>query len=183
MNSEDPNYILNCTVANIALLTVVGNNKLLDSDFYNNMDWPWGNDGNNTRIIKEILEQVGCGNPAMMIMQFYALLVMPKQLTPDYNDFCKGDFNSLFHELKSEANSTYEQGEEKIDYYRHVRNAVSHSHFSFYVADNEKYVKFWDKDNKGNTFDTVITFGKAAIVLEHLLGKMMAYLCIHSENA
>lgn len=184
MNIEGEYYLLYCAVANVALLSTLGNNKLLESDYYKRLEWPWGNDSNNVLILKEVLEQARFGNPVMLLMQYYTLLVMPKQLTSDYESFCKDDFNNMFDSLKETVNTTYDKDNGIPNYYRHLRNALSHSHYEFYSVDNEKYVKFWDYDQRANSdFETVILYSNAALLLDHLCGKMMEYLNIFRNNS
>lgn len=180
MDIKGEEFLLYCAVADVALLTTLGNNKLIDSEYYKQLNWPWSNDNANTKIIKEVLKQADFGNPVMMIMQLFILLVMPKQLTSDYSAFCKNDFNNLFDELKKTVDSTYPYDKEKTDYYRHIRNSLSHSNYKFYNEGEISFVEFTDKaENNSYSFKAEILYTDVSKILDHLCGKMMEYLNRH----
>lgn len=184
MEIKGKDYLLYCNVANIALLDALFNSDLNNSDFYKNLQWSWGNDSKNTKIIKEVLDQAGYGNGAMMIMQFYALLMMPKQLTPDYNDFCEPDFNKVCNDIQENTRTTYKTDKVSTNYYRHIRNALAHSSFEFQNEENVSYILFKDINSKtGEVFETKFTYHNAAFLLDHLCGKMMQYLNNNSESS
>ncbi len=85
----------------------------------------------------------GIENPGMFMMALYAMLVLPKQLIEDTLPAEFAKINPLIDEIKSNAFSSYKKDKEKIDYIRHIRNAVAHANADFSNGDS---VIFKDKD-------------------------------------
>ncbi len=98
------------------------------------------------------IDHSGIGNPAMMQMMLYALLVIPKEiLSADVKEYHRIEhtFNIYASYLAEEGTvSTYknEQILENINYYKHIRNSVSHSRCEYYGSDPEFFVHFLDNN-------------------------------------
>lgn len=145
------------SLAMTSLLTAL-NDDFLDSDYYNNLPSSRFSDD-----FKDILNNSGLGNPATMQMFLYALLVMPKELLEKtdnaYLDQCASDTNSLISQLidKSDLSKDvyttypYETGDnlKSIDYYRHIRNTVSHSRCTYKILNGISCVTFMDTNSSG----------------------------------
>lgn len=143
------------TIANISLITELYNNDFLNSEYYKSMDWSCAEI--NKIIISEILAKSGLGNPAMLQMYMYALLVMPKELLGD--DFCKDKFNNEVKKVVFDYSSTYfnEDCKENINYHRHIRNAISHSKCEYNNIDGDNYVTFKDDNPRKDSQHCEIT--------------------------
>lgn len=142
--TEEESLLLQC-LASATLLIALENNNFLDSEYFKNLSF-----GNH--IIKLVLEQSGLGNPAMMQIMFYVLLIVPKELLSG-EAYSKMQtyiekINTLVCELvEQETYSTY-KGENnilEINYLRHIRNAVAHSKCKYFSEGQRNFVCF--KDN------------------------------------
>ena len=106
-------------------------------------------------------------------MVLYAMLVVPKQLIEqDFPDeFAK--LNIKVEEIKLDANSTYRLDSEKIDYIRHIRNAVAHARVTF--IPNES-VSFTDENNGGERCTITISLNTVGLFLTELQKVFMKYI-------
>lgn len=102
-------------------------------------------------------------------MSLYAMLVVPKQLLEDRHS---EEFKKIqeFLALNTQKTSTtYNSDQPKIDYLRHIRNAVAHARVSFRPCD---VVVFEDtfKDGKGiiSTFSTELSLRKVGEFIHRL---------------
>ena len=97
------------------------------------------------------LQNSGIGNPAMLQMMLYALLVIPKEVSDRNSEEYKHIqiiFNDTAIKIAEDGTtSTYnkEDNIRKIDYYRHIRNALSHSRCKYILCDGVPYVLFEDE--------------------------------------
>ena len=120
----------------------LSNSVFLKSDLYSNL--PLSN------LQRWTIDHSGIGNPAMMQMTLYALLVIPKEiLSTDTKEYHRIEhtFNIYASYLaESGTASTYknEQDLKEINYYKHIRNSVSHSRCEYYGSDPEFFVHFLD---------------------------------------
>ena len=141
-------------LATTSLLAELHNNGFLNSDYYNKNVIFAGNNDN----FKKILEASGLGNPATMQMFLYILLVMPKETLTGLDD---ATIESWENELKStiqlfspevEVTTSYptesSSNLSSINYYRHIRNAVSHAKCVYENENGCSYVTFKDKNPK-----------------------------------
>lgn len=135
-------------LAMTGLLSEMSNRNFLKSDFYQRITFASNNEG-----FKHILEKSGLGNPATLQMFLYALLVMPKELLSNEDPIAltriETDFNITAEKLNNiKLESTYT--EKTFNYYRHIRNAVSHSHCVYTVEDEITKITFHDKNPKNS---------------------------------
>ncbi len=86
---------------------------------------------------------IGIDNQGALLMSLYAMLVIPKQLISDKFPTEFDDLNKKLGILKSSAQSTYKSDKIKIDYIRHIRNAIAHARVSFQPNQD---VTFSDED-------------------------------------
>jgi len=84
-------------------------NNFLNSEYYKNMNFV-------DNFVKENLPKVGIDNQGTLLIFLYTMLVVPKQLIEQDvpNEFAQ--LNTKVDQIKSDANSTYRQDSEKIDY-------------------------------------------------------------------
>lgn len=162
-------------LSNVSLLVELWNNDFLNSCYYNHQ-MHWSSVGEtNANNIKKILAISGLGNPAMLQMFMYALLVMPKELLG--NDYCKDLFNKEVQQYAVEWHSTYpnESNLTSVNFYRHIRNAVAHSRCTYSVENQISFVTFKDRDGNNN-FSVKIATGNVGKIFELLLRELMKIL-------
>ena len=166
------------SISNVALMSALGN-SLLNSDYYKTeMTWPWDGTAHagNSIIVKEYIDKATLGNPIMLLMHLYVLLVLPKELIgPAYTNFCKNDFNDFLSQLSVDHNSTYADDNNGIKYFRHIRNSVAHSKFEFIRDNGTDYIIFNDSNNNGETFNAKIAYSDVGKIIDHLCGLMMSF--------
>jgi len=119
-----------------SFLVELKNNNFLSSDYFKNLSF-------GDRSVKEILPQIGIDNQGALLMSLYSMLVIPKQLISDKFPTEFDDLNKKIGILKSSEQSTYKSDKIKIDYIRHIRNAVAHARVSFQPNQD---VTFSDED-------------------------------------
>lgn len=170
-------------MATTSLLRELSDNNFLKSSYYNEKCFK-GNSVNNTNI-KKILEVSGLGNPATMQMFLYILLVMPKEILENNDSFLnklRTEINQDFQHYICSINTTY-RGESNddlnsIDFYKHTRNAVSHSKCFYEVTDNVSYVIFKDTNfkDKSQHCEFMLKTADVGTILTKLQIKMMVFL-------
>jgi hypothetical protein len=177
--SENESLLLQC-LASTSLLVELSNANFLDSEYFENLHFE--NEG-----CKEVLKMSGLGNPAVMQMMLYALLVIPKELLPRENceeelpretyekvveEFSKR-INPKVASLAEEKSSTY--NEEDIDYFRHIRNAVAHSRCMYKSEGNKNYVIFSDQKSKQYECTIKIECYKVGLIIMELQKLIIEY--------
>lgn len=173
-------------LATVLLIQELNNNDLLDSDFYNNMDWKSGEV--NKENVKKILGESGLGNPAMLQMLFYALLIMPKEAMPEKDmKVVENQFNQYFQKFvinngQCSISSTYKNEKDNdikyINFYRHIRNAVAHSNCYYENKWGVCSVRFEDinpRNNAGEKCEIQISTYVAGELLNLLMRELMKY--------
>ena len=178
MNNELPETqsIFLQIIANISLMSELANNNFLESEYYQKMKWSCAK--TNEENIKKILMKSGMGNPAMLQMFMYALLVIPKEKAK--NDYCMEEFNKEAQKYVCEFYSTYpgEKTKDNFNYYRHIRNSVAHSTCEYYCEDGVSYISFIDCKPKDNSITCKIKMktGDVGNLYTFLLSKLMEYI-------
>lgn len=119
-----------------SFLVELKNNNFLSSDYFKNLSF-------GDRNVKELLPQIGIDNQGALLMSLYSMLVIPKQLISDKFPTEFDDLNKKIGILKSSEQSTYKSDKIKIDYIRHIRNAVAHARVNFQPNQD---VTFYDDD-------------------------------------
>ena len=144
--TPEESLLLQC-LATTSLLAELSNNNFLNSTYFNQLQF-----GNSA--FKQVLKHSGIGNPATMQMMLYGLLTIPKEIfNEEMVKKFKKEINPLvFTLIEEETYSTYkEEFENKnIDYFSHIRNAVSHSKCNYTSIGKINYVTFYDKYEKWN---------------------------------
>ena len=180
MNITEHESIFCQALAITSLMAELSNTEFLKSEYYKKMNFQ-----SNDKLIKYILNESGIGNPATMQMFLYALLVMPRELFEKIDiqnmDKCKNEINRLCSKLVETAtNSTYsrENNINNIDYYKHIRNAVSHSKCSYTKINGVCYVNFYDTNvrDKNQTCHIIIKTLNVGIILEQLQKQLIEFL-------
>lgn len=157
------------SLATTSLIAELYNSNFFDSEFYKEM--PLANE------YKEIIRISGIGNPSMLQMMLYSLLVIPKEKLKLIADNALDNINDEIEKLVENENnlSTYKSDKKKVDYLRHIRNAVSHSNTKYFINNQICYVTFYDKDNRTNekcSFNMKTeNVGKLLEILQMLLKK------------
>jgi hypothetical protein len=140
INQED--NLLIQSYFTVTFLTELKNNDFLNSDYYKNMEF-------GDKYLQNNLPSVGIDNQGALLIFLYTMLVIPKQLLEKKFPEKFIEINIKLDKIKSKANSNYKQdntkGILKIDYLRHIRNAVAHAKVEF--IPNES-VTFKDEDKR-----------------------------------
>lgn len=154
--SQDDNLLIQsyCT---IAFLIELNRDKFLESEHYKKMNI-------EDSFVKKFLPSIGIENQGALLMSLYVMLVLPKQLIQ--KDFpCEfEELNRKVHGIKKEAHSTYENDFRRIDYIRHIRNAVAHGRVSFIPKET---VTFTD-EHKNKTCSITIPLDCIGLFLTEL---------------
>lgn len=168
-------------LAMTSLLAELSNRDFLSSDYYNENIIFAGNNDN----FQKILKTSGLGNPATMQMFLYILLVMPKETLSGLDD---KTINSWENVLKTTIQSfnlsvtTTYPGESSSDlssvnYYRHIRNAVSHAKCVYEKEEGCTYVTFKDENpKKSYQCEIKMLTSDVGSILEVLQKQIMIYL-------
>lgn len=167
-------------LAMTSLIGELNNQNFLDSDFYKKLQFTGNNDN-----FKEILSKSGIGNPATMQMFLYILLVLPREIFKDFDNKYLNKFETRINDLcidlvEDNTSSTYfnENNVSSINYYRHIRNAVSHGKCFYEKINKMCYVTFKDEKSKNSSEKCKIIFKTSNVgyVLEELQRQIMEYL-------
>lgn len=139
------------SLATTSLLAELSNANFFESDYFNLLQF-------ESDDCKQILKQSGIGNPATMQMMLYTLLVIPKEIFDNtmVEKFKKEINPIVFTLIEKETYSTYkgEDDNKDIDYFSHIRNAVSHSQCNYTSVGEINYVTFYDKYEKWDKYHT-----------------------------
>lgn len=149
MDNVEKKSLLCQTIATAGLIQQLAETNFLNSDYYRSLTFDGlGTDG---KILKGILNQSGIGNPATMLMYLYGLLVMPKELfktNSQVDGVLKDTTNQFLSSCAVVLESTYQSDNPAFNYYRHLRNAVSHALYSFESPNNTSYTIFCDENSR-----------------------------------
>lgn len=173
--SPEESLLLQC-LATTSLLGELSNANFLTSDYYKQL--PFAN-----KDIKNVLSLSGLGNPATMQMMLYALLTVPRETLSRTSYSVLETYVERINPLVStlvekETLSTYdgEDSREKIDYFRHIRNAIAHAKCNYFSENGKNFVVF--SDNNGNDSKTCsikMECYKVGIILMELQKLIMEY--------
>ncbi|MBE5922494.1 MAG: hypothetical protein E7269_07060 [Lachnospiraceae bacterium] len=177
-----PNESILCqALAITSLLGELNNSNFLQSKYYQNLRF-----SGNSENFRKILNASGLGNPATMQMFLYVLLVMPKEILKDYagsyGKQSEMEINQLFLKLVTNVNTTYNNESNSdlttINFYRHTRNAVSHSRCFYEMVNNVCYITFKDENPKDISKHCEFTIKTADVgcILERLQIQIMNFL-------
>lgn len=163
MDLSQDDQVLIQSYATLELLHELDQNHFLQSDYFQNLDF-------EDEFVKRTLPKIGMGNRGMVLISLYTLLVLPKQLLQDSYPEEFERLNEYVDEIKVSASSSYKDDTQKIDFVRHIRNAVAHSRVEFIARET---VSFRD-DYHGQSCVIVLPlekFGKFILELQKLFHK------------
>lgn len=163
--TQDDNLLIQSYLS-IGFLAELKNNKFLKSDCYRELNF-----GNS--YIKETLPKIGIDNQGTLLISLYAMLVVPKQILEHEFPEEFAELNTKVDQLKASSNSSYSKDSIKIDYIRHIRNAVAHARVQFIP---NKSVIFTDKNNRGEICIITIPLNKVDLLLTELQKVFMKYI-------
>lgn len=175
-------------LAIISLIETLDRLDFLNSEYYKeNVEF-----GDNNDIFKEILDKSRLGNPATFQMFFYMLLVMPKEILSGFEETTitswevefKRDINSYSLDVTTTYPGESAEDSTSIQYFRHIRNSVSHFKCT-YVEKNDKHYVIFEDENPGNESQKCkieMLTSDAEKILNFLVKKMMTYLNNRWEN-
>jgi hypothetical protein len=149
-----------------AFLTELHNRNFLTSEYYKNANF-------EDNFVKENLPSIGIVNQGTLLIFLYTMLVLPKQLIENDFPIEFAELNNKIDQIKSEANSTYRNDSETIDYIRHMRNAVAHARLTFIP---NQAVTFTDENNRGEKCTITIPLNKVGFFLTELQKVFMKYI-------
>ena len=171
--SKEESLLLQC-LATTSLLVELSNSHFFESKYFEELTF-------ENESYKSILKRSGLGNPATMQMMLYALLTVPKEILSRTSytklEIYVARINPLVHSLiEDESFSTYdnEESKDKIDYFRHIRNAVAHSKCNFFSENQKNYVVFTDDNNSKNCLIKIECY-KVGIILMELQKLIIEY--------
>lgn len=171
--TAEESFFLQC-LSTTALLAELDNNNFLQSDYFNKLNF-------QNESFKTVMKISGLGNPATMQMMLYALLVIPKEILSISNysklkSYAKRINPLVFSLIEQDSHSTYkgEQSKEKIDYFRHIRNAVAHSKCDYSSNGHKNYVIFNDKSCSQHCY-IKIECCKVGLILMELQKLLLEY--------
>jgi hypothetical protein len=149
-----------------AFLVELKNNDFLNSDYFKNVPF-------EDKFVKTSLPTVGIDNQGALLMMLYSMLVVPKQLLEKDFPVEFEALNEIVNKLKSNAVSTYSKDSVKIDFIRHIRNAVAHARVEF---NPNISVKFIDENNGGEKCEITIPLPNIGLFLSELQKVFMKYI-------
>lgn len=181
MNLTEQESIFCQALAMTSLLVELSDRDFLNSDYYNqNIIFAENNDN-----FQKILKASGLGNPATMQIFFYILLVMPKETLSGLDDRTLNSWENALKTIVSSfslsVTTTY-PGESSsnlstVNYYRHIRNAVSHANCVYETEKGRTYITFKDEDTrKLYHCEIKMLTSDAGRILEVLQKQIMIYL-------
>ena len=168
MSFNQNDQVLIQSYLTLELLHELDQNHFFQSDYFKSLKF-------EDEFVKQSLPLIGIGNRGMVLISLYTLLIIPKELLyetyPD--EFAK--LNENIDGIKVSASSTYQSDINRIDFVRHIRNAVAHSRVEFVAGET---VTFED-EFKGQTCSIVLpldTFGDFVLELQKLFRKHLRTL-------
>lgn len=190
INFTEQESIFCQALAMTSLLAELEKVDFLNSDYYK--ENIFFDDMNNDNF-KKILNESGIGNPATLQMFLYILLVMPKETLSNLNDVTinlwTNEFNAEIQSFTLVVNTTYPNESNNdltsIDYYRHIRNAVSHSKCVYKIENGLSYVTFKDENPRDTTQNCEIKMltRDVGIMFGKLHKQLMIYLNDQMKNS
>lgn len=154
------NQVLIQSYVTLELLHELDQNHFFQSEYFQDLNF-------EDEWVKQSLSAIGMGNRGMVLISLYTLLVIPKELLQEtYPDEFER-LNEYLDGVKVSALSTYKSDRDKIDFVKHIRNAVAHSRVEFITKET---VTFQD-EYKGQKCSIVLpldTFGDFILELQKL---------------
>jgi hypothetical protein len=159
MLTQEDNLLIQSFYSTV-LLTELKNNNFLNSDFFNNMIF-------GSPQIKGELKKIGVDNQGCALMILYAMIIVPKELFWEKFPKEKQLIEDFLQNNTVNTVTTYKDDSPKIDFLRHVRNAVAHARISFRPSEA---ICFSDEDTRtGATFSTELPLTQLGVFLQELM--------------
>lgn len=163
--TQEDNLLIQSYIS-IAFLLELRNNDFLNSDYFKNIPF-------EDKFVKASLPTVGIDNQGTLLIVLYTMLVVPKQLLEKDFPVEFEALNGIVDKLKSNAISTYRKESVKIDFIRHIRNAVAHARVEF---NPNVSVKFSDENRGGEKCEITIPLTNIGLFLTELQKVFMKYI-------
>lgn len=139
--SEHENLIIQ-TYMNIIWLVEMDHLKFVESPAYNRLNF-------KDKYAQNSIAKRGLMNQGFIPVAFYIMLVIPRETIFNLYKHKYDEINLyIAEELNPEVETTYSNDIKRIDYLRHVRNAVSHMNFE--MTTEVDYVVFKDENPRKN---------------------------------
>ena len=161
--SEEDNLIIQ-SYYTVCLLNALGD-KFTENTYFQDLEF-------NNDSIKEGLKHVTVQNQGSALMALYAMLIIPKELIGKKYHIEYERINDFLNKECFDINTTYKNDKKKINFLRHLRNAVAHANISF---DPNNYMKFYDK-NKKEEFNAKLSLSKMGKLLNELQNVHLKYI-------
>jgi hypothetical protein len=154
----------------VDLLLNLRRNDFINSDYFDKMVYEFP-------LIKEQLKKTNIDNQGFILITLYTMLIIPREIIQD--NFT-AEFEAINLKLTSycqNTQTTYNSDSTRIDYVRHLRNAVAHGRISF---EPNQYLKYEDQLNN-QTFVSELPLNKIQEMICDLLEIHKKY--ISNNNA
>lgn len=168
--------ILAQSVASTYFLYQLNKTNYLLSDHFNNLDY-------GSKGLKSVIYNSSLGNPAILQMFLYALLVIPTEI--DNKGSFKNDMVMIEAKIKNwvfniKKGSKYKEK----TYVRMIRNAISHSNTQYPIIDKKACITFRDQNpkNKNDWCEFTLTTGNVGSILDDLQKMILNYLNLKYFN-
>ncbi len=135
--SQEANLILQSACASVLMFELNRDNRLLESDFFNDLEFL-------TPEVKDIIvNQIGIGNQGTFLMVIYALLVVPKELLQNQYASEFNGIDAYIAKIVKTSQTNYKSDVPTIRYINHMRNAIAHAKIKI-LEEPERSVIFSD---------------------------------------
>jgi len=166
MNYSNNDNLLIQSYFTVAFLSELTNTNFLESDYYREAVF-------EDEFVHENLPKIGIDNQGTLLIFLYTFLVVPKQLLEERFTKEFGKLNPKIDKLKASATSSYASDKKKIDYVRHLRNAVAHARVDF---STDGVVTFRDRHHNGSECEIVIPLQNVGNFITELQQVFVAYI-------
>ena len=144
MLTHDDNLILQTWYTTI-LIHELRRSDFINSSAFESMDF-------ELPFIKHEIRSLNVDNQGSALMALYAMLVVPREIIKKRYSDEYDDLNIFLESVTYDTHSDYANDSKKVNFFRHIRNAVAHARVEF---EPDKYVTFFDTDTRNNNqFET-----------------------------
>jgi len=168
MSTQEQNLVVQ-TYLSFCLTVELKNNAFFASEYFHNMnfDAPW---------VKQGLKEIGIDNRGNLLMALYAMLVVPKELVGKAYASEYSDINEWIAAQASNTVTTYAKDITRVDYIRHLRNAVAHASIE---VESPTFMRIRDQSlrvKKNEEFSTEFPLNKIGELLSKLQQVHIKYI-------
>lgn len=150
-----------------SLLVELKNNRLLNSDYFQDMHFgaPW---------IKDEIRKIGVDNQGCTMIALYVMLVLPQEIIQQTYSSRYEEINAFLHEHVRNTNTNYSSDGSSPQYLRHIRNSVAHARVEFRPGD---VIIFKDENSRTDeSFSTEFSLNKLGELLQQLQQVHLDYI-------